>query len=118
MDSDVALYHRVEVRRTIYYEGFALEAQISMTPCSNDVINLLNLRVPVHLSAINVPKKLAKDFLWNKVVEPVKTVQLISAMSKGSAPKPLAFALVNFRSGSALVKLKDLKSFSNGLLID
>lgn len=51
------------------------------------------------------------------VVEPLKIKEGISTVPEGSTPEALTFFFVYFGAGGALVKVKGIESFNDGLVI-
>lgn len=60
------------------------------------------------------PKK-SPRILWG--VEPLKIKEGISTVLEGSTPEVLTFFFVYFGAGGALVQVKSIESFNDGLVI-
>ena len=88
-----------------------------MFPRSDEVVYFLYFRISVHSGTVDVSKELTKNFFRYGVVEPVKTIELISPVGKRPTPQSFTLTLTDLSARDALVEVKNMESFSNGLFI-
>ena len=82
-----------------------------MFPCGDDVVYLLCFDIPVHGGTVDVSKERTKNFFRYEVIEPIKTIDLISPIGERSTPQSFTLILIDLSARGALVEVKDVESF-------
>ena len=65
----------------------------------------------------DVSNIMTKNFFTYGIIEPIKTMDLISPVEERPTPQSFTFTVIDISARSALREGKDMESFCNGLFI-